>query len=384
MNVFKLLLVLGLAGAAFFAGWMVGGFNAGSAGEVEARSSSESVAAPRPVKAQGKLVPRSGLVNIFGPPNQTIEAILVSSGQPLEKGKTELATFPLTAALRRQAELAESQAADAKLELKQRLQLADGQVHGTRVAVSLAELQLEQARLRDLLEVPARKLESAKAKLARLESLSKDPKTEAFVATTAIDEQKLAISEAEIQLQYAEKQHAAGIKAAELQLETANLAYRSAQDAQTALLELQQNPASVDLAVAVAKSAVEDARLLAPLDGTVVQVLAKAGDVAMHTPLMQVANLSKMDCVAEVPDRLIGQIALGDAASLESPALSRQLTGTVVEINPVVGNSSLPDPNPLAVVDRRSIEVRIEISAADIGEAAKLLHLQVNVSFSKK
>lgn len=384
MNVFKLLLVLGLAGVAFFAGWMVGGFNAGSAGEEEARSSAESVAAPRPVKAQGKLVPRSGLVNIFGPPNQTIEAILVSSGQPLEKGKTELATFPLTAVLRRQAELAESQAADAKLELKQRLQLADGQVHGTRVAVSLAELQLEQARLRDLLEVPARKLESAKAKLARLESLSKDPKTEAFVATTAIDEQKLAISEAEIQLQYAEKQHAAGIKAAELQLETANLAYRSAQDAQAALLELQQNPASVDLAVAVAKSAVEDARLLAPLDGTVVQVLAKAGDVAMHTPLMQVANLSKMDCVAEVPDRLIGQIALGDAASLESPALSRQLTGTVVEINPVVGNSSLPDPNPLAVVDRRSIEVRIEISAADIGEAAKLLHLQVNVSFSKK
>lgn len=91
-----------------------------------------------------------------------------------------------------------------------------------------------------------------------------------------------------------------------------------------------------------------------------------------------------MECLAEVPDRLISQITIGDLAKLQSPALPRDLTGTVVEILPIVGNSSLPDPNPLALVDRESVKVRIEINEADVAIAAKLIQLQVNVTFSSK
>jgi HlyD family secretion protein len=123
---------------------------------------------------------------------------------------------------------------------------------------------------------------------------------------------------------------------------------------------------------------------MAPMDGQVIQVLAKPGDVSLHTPLLQVADLSKMECVAEVPDRLISQITIGDIAKLQSPALPRELSGTVVEILPIVGNSSLPDPNPLALVDRESVKVRIEINEADVAIAAKLIQLQVNVTFSSK
>jgi len=112
--------------------------------------------------------------------------------------------------------------------------------------------------------------------------------------------------------------------------------------------------------------------------------LAQVGDVASHTPLMQVADLNHMDCIAEVPDRMIAQIELGDPVEIESQALPNPLAGKVVEISPVVGSSRLPNPNPMALIDRKTVEVRIEINGAHVATAAKLIQLQVTATFSKK
>ncbi|MDP1564009.1 MAG: efflux RND transporter periplasmic adaptor subunit [Pirellulaceae bacterium] len=381
MNFVKLLLVCGLLGVAFVAGWYVREVSRSVPVEL---APDEARVVHNPVKALGKLVPRSGLLNIFGPPNQVIDSIPLSNDDPIDADKTELATFAMASQLRRQVEMANSQAADVRQELEQRALLAHGQVEAARIAVSLAELQWQQALVRDLLEIPEQQLVTAKAKLTRLEALAKDPKTEAFIAKTAVDEQKLAIKEAEIQLQYAIKRHDSAIQAAELELDAAKLALDGAIDVHTVLVARQAKPTSADLAVSAAKAAAQESRLLAPLDGVVVQVMAKAGEVSLHTPLMQIADLTRMDCIAEVPDRLIAQVAVGDMARLESPALPSDLTGEVVEISRVVGGTSLTDPNPLALVDRKTVEVRIQIIDADVAAAARLIHLQVNVTFSKK
>lgn len=383
MKALNLLLVSGALGVAFVSGWFVR--ESLPAVSPDTRPNNSNVdSAKLDVVAQGTLQPSSGLINIFGPPNQVVESILVSNGQAIRKDETELATFPLTKTLQRQANIAATQAAEAKRELAQRISLAEGQVDATRVAVALAELQLEQAKLRDLLEIPERQLASAKEKLTRLEALAKDPKTEAYVAATAIDEQKLAIIEAEIQLSHAMKQNEAAQKAATLELEAAKEAHDRAVATHQTLLTVQLQPTSADLAVSAAEAVAKEGRVMAPVDGQVVQVLARAGEAALHLPLMQVADLSKMECIAEVPDRLISQIHIGDSAKLQSSALPRELGGSVVEIIPVVGNRSLPDPNPLALVDRETVKVRIEINEADVPVAAKLLQLQVNVIFSSK
>lgn len=383
MKALKLLLVCGALGGGFWLGWIVREY-ASSANTASTKADSGRSQEEIQVIAQGTLVPRSGLVNVFGPPNQVVESVLVAQGQAIRKNETELATFPLFENLQRQAALATAQAGEAKHELAQKVALAQGQVEAAELALSLAELQLRQAETRDLLEIPERKLEAAKAKLARLENLAKDPKTEAFVATTAIDEQKLAITEAEIQLNYANKQHASAREAAVLELNAARAVHARSIEHYKTLVSIQQQETSADLAVNTAEALAQEARLLAPLDGVVVQVLAKAGDVALHMPIMQVADLSQMDCVAEVPDRLISQIAVGHTAKLQSLALDRELTGRVVEITPVVGSSSLPNPNPLALVDRESVHVRIEIKNDDVPVAAKLINLQVTVTFSEQ
>ena len=383
MKALNLLLVSGALGVAFVSGWFVRESLPAVSPDTRPNNSNAD-SAKLDVVAQGTLQPSSGLINIFGPPNQVVESILVSNGQAIRKDETELATFPLTKTLQRQANIAATQAAEAKRELAQRISLAEGQVDATRVAVALAELQLEQAKLRDLLEIPERQLASAKEKLTRLEALAKDPKTEAYVAATAIDEQKLAIIEAEIQLSHAMKQNESAQKAATLELEAAKEAHDRAVATHQTLLTVQLQPTSADLAVSAAEAVAKEGRVMAPVDGQVVQVLARAGEAALHVPLMQVADLSKMECIAEVPDRLISQIHIGDSAKLQSSALPRELGGSVVEIIPVVGNRSLPDPNPLALVDRETVKVRIEINEADVPVAAKLLQLQVNVIFSSK
>jgi HlyD family secretion protein len=383
MKALNLLLFSGALGVAFVAGWLVRG-NIDFSGSDHASVDSKNAPAKVQVVAQGIVLPSSGVVSVFGPPNQVIESILVSNGQTVRKDETELATFPLSKSLQRQASLTLTQATEARRELAQKASLAAGQVEVARVAVSLAELQLEQAESQELLEIPQRQLASAKEKLARLEILASDPKTEAFVATTAIEEQKLSITEAEIQLNYATKQRESGLKAAILELEAARQAYTRAAETHQTLVDVLAQPTSGDLAAAAAEAATKEARVMAPMDGQVIQVLAKPGDVSLHTPLLQVADLRKMECVAEVPDRLISQITIGDIAKLQSPALPRELSGTVVEILPIVGNSSLPDPNPLALVDRESVKVRIEINEADVAIAAKLIQLQVNVTFSSK
>lgn len=383
MKALNLLLVSGALGVAFVSGWFVRESLPAVSPDTRPNNSNAD-SAKLDVVAQGTLQPSSGLINVFGPPNQVVESILVSNGQAIRKDETELATFPLTKTLQRQANIAATQAAEAKRELAQRISLAEGQVDATRVAVALAELQLEQAKLRDLMEIPERQLASAKEKLTRLEALAKDPKTEAYVAATAIDEQKLAIIEAEIQLSHAMKQNEAAQKAATLELEAAKEAHDRAVATHQTLLTIQLQPTSADLAVSAAEAVAKEGRVMAPVDGQVVQVLARAGEAALHVPLMQVADLSKMECIAEVPDRLISQIHIGDSAKLQSSALPRELGGSVVEIIPVVGNRSLPDPNPLALVDRETVKVRIEINEADVPVAAKLLQLQVNVIFSSK
>lgn len=333
------------------------------------------------VLAQGRLVPKSGLLNIYGPPNQIVESIPVAAGQTIERGQTELATFRLQQRLQLQAELAAAQASDARRELTEKIAAAAAQVSAAELAMALAELQVEQTTESDLLQIPTEQLAAARSKLTRLETLAQDPTTEPYIAANALEQQRLAITEAEIQLRQAEKKQAATLRAARLEQESAQLALAQARATHAALLQVQENPRSIDLSVALAEAAAQEARLLAPLNGVVVRVLARPGEVALTMPLMQVADLRQIDCLAEVPDRLVPQLRVGQSATLRSPALPRDLSAKVIEIGRVVGNSSLPDPNPLAIVDRRTIDVRLELAPADAAVAAEWIHLQVSIEF---
>ena len=145
------------------------------------------------------------------------------------------------------------------------------------------------------------------------------------------------------------------------------------------LRKLGGDEKAIKLTKKIAEDKRDSAKIETPVDGTVLKIFAKQGDVVTNTPLMQIADLSSMECHVEVVDRLVGNVKKGQAVIISSPALPRDIRGTVSDIGRIVGNSTLLDPNPLAMVDRKTVDVRVKINQADVEIASRLVNLQVAV-----
>jgi len=123
-------------------------------------------------------------------------------------------------------------------------------------------------------------------------------------------------------------------------------------------------------------------------------------------PIMQLGDLSKMVCIAEVYEADVKELAVGQQVTIRSPAFSapfadgdaennktagdanRQsggIKGRVTRIGNLIASPGLANRNPLAPADRSVVEVRIEITdKAAIEHAAKRVGLQVTVEFGDK
>ncbi len=380
MKFSRIIFVLLLPVVGFWGGWYVSKSSTPNfAGDQPISGTGES--APEIVKviAQGRILPRSGLINVLLPPGQRIEKLLVAEGDLVVAEKTELATYVGQASLQLQSELAESQGTDVERELAQKILAARSQLLAAENSVAAGQLQLQQAQSTDQLTVGEKQLLVAAEKLNRLVKLANDPATQLYVAQSAVDEQKLTIEQSQSQLAATRRQQIAAIQAAKLNVELAEKSRDQARVLLASLEESSEQNRTVTLANRIASTAVINARLLAPINGTVLKVFGKPGEVVVNSPLLQLGDLSQMFCAAEVVDRLVSKIQLQQRVIISSAALPRPLQGQVVEIGRVVGNGTLPDPNPLALIDRKTVDVRIEIDGSDSELASRLVNLQVTI-----
>jgi len=338
-----------------------------------------AVTATRKVVAQGRIVPHSGLIHVMAPPGQKIVEIKVIEGDLVKAGETELATHLGQQTLALQSQLAESQIEDAKRELSQKILTAESNKLVAENAVATSDMQLTRAKEGVELSINEKRLSFAKSKLERMVGLSKDPSTELFVSKTAIEEQRMSIEQAEWELNNARRQQEAAIHAASLSMELAQKSLNQAETVLQTLEKMRDENLTLTLAKQIADAQVSNARLLAPIDGTVLKIFARPGEVVVNSPLMQLGDLTKMNCTVEVLDRLVSKVVLKQRVSILCPALANPIEGEVVEIGRMVGAGSLIAPNPLAVTERNTVEVRIKIDEKDNAIARNLVNLQVTV-----
>jgi len=337
------------------------------------------VAATRKVVAQGRIVPHSGLIHVMAPPGQKIVELKVNEGDQVKAGETELATHLGQQTLALQSELAESQIEDAKRELTQKILTAESNHLVAENAVATSGMQLTQAKEGVELSINQKRLSFAKSKLERMVGLTKDPTTELFVSKTAVEEQRMSIEQAEWELNNAKRQQESAIHAASLSMELAQKSLNQAQTVLQTLEKMRDKNLTLKLAKQIADAQVSNARLLAPIDGTVLKIFARPGEVVVNSPLMQLGDLSQMNCTVEVLDRLVSKVQLKQRVSILCPALASPIEGEVVEIGRMVGAGSLMAPNPLAITERNTVEVRIKIDEKDNAIARNLVNLQVTV-----
>jgi len=164
-----------------------------------------------------------------------------------------------------------------------------------------------------------------------------------------------------------------------------------AENAQGEAEAMKASCASASTAVHLSETGVEVARahlasveaerqrafIRAPVDGRVIDILARPGELIGQPGILELAQVSRMKAIAEVYETDIRRVKTGQRATINSAALEGELAGTVESISLKVQKQDQIGTDPAARKNARIVEVTIALD--DSGPAAGLTNLQVDV-----
>jgi|SRR5690242_1566237 len=175
----------------------------------------------------------------------------------------------------------------------------------------------------------------------------------------------------------------------DLSVAEANLRAAMQNQALVAAPPLQEDSARADAEVSAAEGRVRAAReqigkcsILAPIDGIVLRVYARRGEsysTVMPRPLFSIADTSVRRIKAEIDERDVERVSLGQKVSIQADALrGKRLRGSVIRISDVMGRKSIDSGDP---ADRRDRDVLEAVIDLDHGAPSLPIGLRVTVQF---
>jgi HlyD family secretion protein len=383
------LIILGLAIGA--GGWIA--YASDLAGRIFGRSSS---VAPMPlvstttdatvvhaVGALGRIQPADGIVRVAALTGERLGALVVRDGDTVKRGaplahldSRTLRGIEVEAIAARIAEAEQRRAAEEKL--------CDAKIVAAQSAVAQVESQQTDIDAQaDKIKVLTANVAAAEKDAERLAGLSAE-----LASDREREQQALAVQQAKAELAAANSMltkltvgRTVGLAAANADLEAARAAKQQT---------LSQIPlVSLNKDLDLAKENLARTTIAAPCDGTVLKVHAREGELMGASPILEIANLDRLVVIAEVYESDVKRIAVGQEAKIASrafPAPTDQtgLTGKVTRIGQMVSAAGLTSLDPTAAVDRRVVEVRIELDDANSRIAAGWIGLQVDVEFPEQ
>ena len=276
------------------------------------------------------------------------------------------------------------------------LALAEAQVDQAEVGVAQAEAKLKEVASQqvkvDALALVAESAAADVAKLAELRAADPELVTELQYQRQASQAQiaKAEYAAAAAMLPHAVEAARKAVDAAATnrKLAEANLDLIRKVDANEATkLELKGADQSRDQSLLRAPEPADG-----PVDYTVLEVSVEPGEAATQLPVLQLADLSEMACIAEVYEADAKHVRDGQAATIQSAAFAAPfdvagggLKGVVERVGNLVASPGLTNRNPLAPSDRSVIQVRIKINdprPGAVAQAARLVGMQATVEFT--
>ncbi len=133
--------------------------------------------------------------------------------------------------------------------------------------------------------------------------------------------------------------------------------------------------------LSLAEATLQRARIRAPSAGTVLNVAAKVGEIAAPSPdgtLVTIGDLSSLRVRAEIEERDIGKVRIGQTAIVRSDAFAgKDFAGKVVSLAKALGPSRLGQRGPRKPSDVDVLEVLIDLE----GQTQLLPGMRVDVFF---
>jgi HlyD family secretion protein len=335
------------------------------------------------VTALGRLQPEGEVTKLFPPSSLSgvrVEKMLVNEGDEVKAGQVVawLDGYTRTKAALQQA-IDQVQVAQAR---KQQVEAGakTGDIEAQRATIARLESQLEgevatqQATIGRL----QAELDNAQTENNRYQQLY----SQGAVSASVADSKRLQVESLQQQLREAKA----------TQNNTTNTISKQLVEAKAKLGSIKEvRPVDVQLAQAELKSAItavqqakadhELTYLKSPIDGTVLKVHAKTGEINSSNGIVEIGKTSQMYVLAEVYQTDISQVRVGQKATITSTAFPGKIKGTVSEIGLQVDRQNILSVNPAAETDRRVVEVKIRVDdAADSQRIASLTNLQVDVT----
>jgi HlyD family secretion protein len=184
---------------------------------------------------------------------------------------------------------------------------------------------------------------------------------------------------------------ASGTAAAERAQYAAQRAVAERSEAES-ILERMLRPRPEDIAVAQAELAAAEAalrkakveaamtRVVAPISGTVLKIHARPGEIVGPDGLLELGDLSSLDIVADVFETDLPRVRVGAAAEIIVPGDERRFGAIVREIGQMVRRTTQVSTDPVAMLDARTFEVRVQLSEEARMSLDRRINLQVQVS----
>jgi HlyD family secretion protein len=291
--------------------------------------------APAGVGALGRIEPASRIRRLAQPGGLAVtrlRRLFVEEGERVEAGQL-LAEF---------ADAAQKDAAVAQAEAT--LAEARAQLAKVRAGGRPSEVAAQRAHIASL---------AAAEEIARRDAARTDRLVPSGAGAEAVAERN----------RFAARRAAAERAEAEARLET--LMHPRPED--VALAEAQV--ANAEAALDHARSDAALTRLYAPIAGTVLRIHARPGDQAGADGLLELADLGRMDVVADVYETDLPRVRVGASAG-----------ATVREIGWVVRRTVQAGTDPVAAVDARTVEVRLALDAEGAEALARRSNMQVQVA----
>ena len=158
----------------------------------------------------------------------------------------------------------------------------------------------------------------------------------------------------------------------------ADAKYLAFAQSQANLKRLSAEIAHAEAEQRIATEALKNTLIHAPVSGTILKILTWPGERISDNGLLEIADLTQLDVVAEVYESDLIRIKVGQKATISAKGFNQPYTAEVRELGYLVRKNDLNDTDPLADRDNRIIEVRLTLDDAAIHDLRHQIFRQVH------
>jgi len=273
-----------------------------------------------------------------------------------------------------------------------KLQVAQAKLSQVRAGAKSGDVDAQKAAIANLQSQLKGEVATQQATIARIQAQVENAQTESnryqqlykdgAIAASVLDTKTLQLKTVQQQLQEAQATLNRTTNTLNDQLKQEQAKLLSIKEVRPVDVQLAQSEVkSAMTAIAQAKADMDLTYIKSPIDGKILKIHARTGEVISTSGFAEIGKISQMFVVAEVYQTDIQKVRLGQKATITSPAFSQPLQGTVKEIGWQVDKQNIFSLNPGSDTDRKIVKVKIRLdNPADSKRVDRLTNLQVDVA----